>query len=80
MERKLAKMVAKLIFIWTFACTPYAIMALWAMIFDAQNLSPLMGVILLLFCKISAGMNAIVHGLRYFCNFHLNIFSRIGSQ
>jgi hypothetical protein len=66
METKLAKMVATLICIWAFAWTPYAIMALWAMFFDSQNLSPLMGVIPLLFCKISAGLNVIVYGLRYF--------------
>ena len=65
MEAKLAKMVVKLICVWAFAWTPYAIMALWSMFFNAQNLSPAMGLIPLLFCKISAGLNVIVYGLRY---------------
>ena len=64
MEATLAKMVCKLIGVWIFAWTPYAIMALWAMFFDAHNLSPLMGVIPLLFCKVSAGANVIVYGVR----------------
>ena len=64
MEATHAKMVCKLIGVWIFAWTPYAIMALWAMFFDAHNLSPLMGVIPLLFCKVSAGANVIVYGVR----------------
>ena len=64
MESKLVRMVITLIFVWAFAWTPYAIMALWAMFFDSYNLSPVMGVIPLLFCKISAGVNVMIYGLR----------------
>ena len=64
MESRLSKMVTKLICVWAFAWTPYAIMAIWAMFFDSYNLSPLMGVIPILFCKISAGANALIYGLR----------------
>ena len=64
MEAKLSKMVTKLILVWVFAWTPYAIMAIWAMYFNSYNLSPFMGVVPLLFCKISAGANSLIYGLR----------------
>ena len=64
MEAKLSRMVTKLIFVWAFAWTPYAIMAIWAMFFNASHLTPIMGVIPLLFCKISAGANSLIYGLR----------------
>ena len=58
-------MVCKLIFVWGLAWTPYAIMALWAMFFQAHNMAPLMGVIPLLFCKCSAVANVMLYGIRY---------------
>ena len=64
-EARLARMVCKLIFVWGLAWTPYAIMALWAMFFQAHNMAPLMGVIPLLFCKCSAVANVMLYGIRY---------------
>lgn len=64
MESKLIRMVITVIFVWGFAWTPYAIMALWGMFFGSDNVSPIMGIIPLLFCKISAGVNVMIYGLR----------------
>jgi r-opsin len=64
MEGKLVKMVITVIFVWGFAWTPYAIMAVWGMFFDYTHISQLMSTIPLLFCKISAGVNVMIYGLR----------------
>ena len=65
MEETLAKMVCLLLFVWLFAWTPYATMTCWAMFFDAHGLSPIVGLVPTVCCKISAGTNAMLYGLRY---------------
>ena len=71
LEEKLAKMVSLLLIVWFLAWTPYALMCLWIMFFNARGLSPAIGLIPLLACKTSAGANAMLYGMRYtstFCN------------
>ena len=65
MEITLAKMVSLLIFVWLLAWTPYVILSTWIMFFNAKGLSPVLGVIPTVCCKISAGANALLYGLRY---------------
>ena len=65
MEITLAKMVSLLIFVWLLAWTPYVILSTWIMFFKARGLSPVLGVIPTVCCKISAGANALLYGLRY---------------
>ena len=64
MEEKLAKMVSLLLVVWVLAWTPYAAISCWIIFFDAKNLSPIMGLIPTLCCKVSAGTNAMIYGLR----------------
>ena len=65
MEETLAKMVCLLLFVWIMAWTPYATMSCWITFFGARGLTPILGVIPLCCCKISAGTNAMLYGLRY---------------
>ena len=64
LEAKLSKTVGFLIAVWLFAWTPYAILAIWAMFFDANQITPTIGLIPTLFCKLSAGANVMMYGLR----------------
>ena len=64
MEEMLAKMVCLLMCVWFFAWTPYAAMSCWIMFFNAQGLTPMMAVIPTFCCKLSAGTNAMLYGLR----------------
>ena len=68
-EGKLARMVITLIFVWMSAWTPYGVMCIWSMFFDSYSLTPTMGLIPLLICKISAAANVLLYGLRYFINY-----------
>ena len=65
MEVTLAKRVCALFLVWLVAWTPYAAMSCWIMFFDARGLSPTLGLIPTLCCKVSAGANAVLYGLRY---------------
>ena len=69
MEKKLAKMVCLLLFVWIIAWTPYATMCCWIIFNDAQGLSPIIGLIPTVCCKLSAGTNALIYGIRYFGDF-----------
>ena len=64
MEEMLAKMVCLLMFIWFIAWTPYAAMSIWIMFFEAHGLTPILGLVPTLCCKVSAGTNAMLYGLR----------------
>ena len=64
MEVTLAKMVSLILFVWFLAWTPYVVMIVWVIFFNARGLSPNLGLIPTVFCKISAGANAMVYGLR----------------
>ena len=64
MELRLVKMVCTIILIWFMAWTPYAIMSIWVMFFDAKGLSPTMAVVPTLCTKGSAFANALLYGLR----------------
>jgi hypothetical protein len=64
MEKKLAKMVSLLLFVWFIAWTPYAIMCCWILLNGAQGLSPLLGLIPTVCCKLSAGTNSLFYGIR----------------
>ena len=63
-EAKLSKMVGLLIAVWLFAWTPYAILAIWAIFVDASQISSTVGLIPTMFCKLSAGVNVMLYGLR----------------
>ena len=65
MNGRLAARVFVLCLVWLLAWTPYAAMSLWVMFFDARGLSPTLGLIPTLCCKVSAGANAMLYGLRY---------------
>ena len=65
MNSKLAKMIFGLIVVWLLGWTPYAIMCIWGIFHGAKYLTPTIGVIPLVFCKISAGANVMLYGLRY---------------
>ena len=64
MELRLVKMVCTILLIWFVAWTPYAIMSLWVMFFDAYGLSPTMAVVPTVCSKGSAFANALLYGLR----------------
>ena len=66
MEVTLAKMVCILLFVWLFAWIGYATMSCWIMFFNARGLSPIMGILPTLCCKVSAGANSMLYGLRYY--------------
>ena len=65
MERKLARMVCVLLVIWVMAWTPYATMSFWIMVWGSEGLSPMYGVIPTVCCKLSAGTNTLLYGIRY---------------
>ena len=65
MEKKLAKMLCQLLFIWVITWSPYAIITCWVLVFNDQNgLTPVIGIIPVLCCKFSASVNASLYGLR----------------
>lgn len=64
-EVTLCKMLGTLMMVWVAAWTPYMTISVWAMFFDASGLSPILGLIPTLCCKVSAGTNAMLYGLRY---------------
>ena len=68
-DKKLAKMVGLLLFVWFLAWTPYATMNSWILFFDFKRLSPIFGVIPTICCKLSAGANALLYGIRYLAIF-----------
>ena len=68
MEEMLAKMVCLLMCVWFIAWTPYAAMSVWIMFFEARGLTPVMGIVPTLCCKVSAGSNAMLYGLRLVFN------------
>ena len=80
MEITLAKMVSLLIFVWLLAWTPYVILSTWIMFFNAKGLSPVLGVIPTVCCKISAGANALLYGLRYLSFLWQNILINSPTQ
>ena len=64
MEEKLANMVTTLLIVWFAAWTPYAAMSVWIMI-DPTELYPVLGLFPIMACKTSAGVNALLYGLRF---------------
>ncbi len=64
MEKKLAGMVCLLMSVWFVAWTPYATMCFWIVINDAEGITPIIGIIPTVCCKISAGVNALFYGVR----------------
>ena len=64
MEKRLAKMVCVLLVIWALAWTPYAVMSIWIMFCDSKGLSPVYGLIPTICCKLSAGLNTLLYGIR----------------
>ena len=58
------KMVWILLFVWMLAWTPYAVMSVYVMFFNANGLSPILGLIPNVCCKTSAGLNVMLYGLR----------------
>ena len=78
MNSKLAKMIFGLIVVWLLGWTPYAIMCIWGIFHGAKYLTPTIGVIPLVFCKISAGANVMLYGLRYLrINWNIICFQNI---
>ena len=64
MEVTLAKMVSLLLVVWFLAWTPYVIMSIWIIFFDSKGLTPIIGIIPTICCKLSACANALLYGLR----------------
>jgi len=64
MEKQLFKMVCILLLVWFLAWTPYAGMSVWVMFFDANGLSPIIGIIPTICCKLSAASNSLIYGIR----------------
>ena len=60
----LAKMTSLLLIVWILAWTPYVVLLFWVIFLKAEGLSPLVGMIPTLCCKISASANAMIYGLR----------------
>ena len=65
MEVKLAKMACTIVLVWFMAWTPYAILSLWIMFFNANGMSPLTGLIPTVCTKSSAFANSLLYGIRY---------------
>ena len=64
MEIKMTKKVCKILLIWFVSWTPYAIMSIWIMFFDQNQLTPLMAVLPTVCTKGSAFTNAIAYGIK----------------
>jgi len=63
-DENLPKMVWTLLLVWLLAWTPYAIMSIYVMFFNGTGLSPILGLLPIVCCKASAGLNAMLYGLR----------------
>ena len=64
MEVKLVKMACTILLVWFMAWTPYTIMSIWTMFFNASGLSPTIALIPTICTKGSAFANALLYGLR----------------
>ena len=63
MEIQLAKMVCLILFIWIIAWTPYAILSIWIIVFEAKGLSSTMALVPTVCCKTSAAFNSFLYGI-----------------
>jgi hypothetical protein len=63
MEIQLAKMVSLLLVVWIIAWTPYAILSVWIIIFDAKGLTPMLALVPTVCCKSSAALNSFLYGI-----------------
>ena len=63
MEIQLAKMVCLILFIWIIAWTPYAILSIWIIVFEAKGLSSTMALVPTVCCKTSAAINSFLYGI-----------------
>ncbi|XP_059081871.1 rhodopsin, GQ-coupled-like [Tigriopus californicus] len=63
-ERTLAKMVSCLLLLWFVSWTPYAILSLWTMFFQARGLTPTLALLPTILCKVSATLNGFTYGVR----------------
>ena len=64
MERTLAKMTTFLLLLWIVSWTPYAVMSVWIMFFDANGLSANLALIPTFMCKLSGTLNGFIYGVR----------------
>ena len=65
-QHKLSKTFMLLVLVWVIAWTPYAMLIVWIICFDAQGVTPIVGLVPVVFCKLSAAGNVMLYGLR--CN------------
>ena len=60
----MTKMVCKILLIWFLSWTPYAIMSIWVMFFEHDNLTPMIAIVPTICTKGSAFANALVYGIK----------------
>ena len=63
-QHKLSKTFMLLVLVWVIAWTPYAMLIVWIICFDAQGVTPIVGLVPVVFCKLSAAGNVMLYGLR----------------
>ena len=63
MEVQLTKMVSLLLFVWVLAWTPYAILSVWIILFEAKGLTTIMALVPTVCCKSSAAFNSFLYGI-----------------
>lgn len=61
---KLSTTFFLLIFMWVIAWTPYAFIIFWIIGYDANGITPAIGLVPVFFCKLSAAANVMLYGLR----------------
>ena len=75
-------MTFRLIIVWLLAWTPYAMLCFVGFFLDSEKLTPTVGLVPLVSCKISAAANVMLYGLRFVakcptnftrqCSFNIN--------
>ena len=60
----MTKMVCKILLIWFMSWSPYAILSIWTMFFDHDELLPVIAVVPTICTKGSAFANAIFYGIK----------------
>ena len=72
-------MTFRLIIVWLLAWTPYAMLCFVGFFLDSEKLTPTVGLVPLVSCKISAAANVMLYGLRFVENFPANFTRNLNS-
>lgn len=65
MEHTLARMTTFLLILWILSWTPYTVMSVWIMFFQAEGLTPNIALLPTIMCKLSGALNGFIYGVRY---------------